>query len=294
MLPRLAGCREAISAKPDRSALFSGRIPIVTASPATCYCGVDRMADCLRCGQPRCGSHYYLSIARDRYDPHWIAQTPIGAQGLGLEIFDIVYNRGFLAGGPGCVKCRTESAQSEVAQAHERCRSFVARPSGALLRDIARDSDTLTAPELDAIGKSLRTIAPDVREVTSVACSPAKKRLFGGRGDKAVVQEAGRTEVGWFPTAGCAVDQQGRIYSSLSRWGMHAVFGGSTVAVTPGTKIQIRYVPGRSGPDATGDGYKAINVDVLRRVEVVTGQYAYANWDVLRKALEGVAKDLRS
>lgn len=78
-----------------------------------CFCGADGRATCLRCGQRRCATHYFLNVYPygTGSGTFWAATTPRTTVELPfLRAWDEVAAKAYAAGDAACPKCRQTAA----------------------------------------------------------------------------------------------------------------------------------------------------------------------------------------
>ena len=76
-----------------------------------CHCGTYSVAKCVRCGQPRCGTHYILGYKMTSDGYQGFVTTPNGT-GLTYLSGSTRYVTAHIGGGPGCDVCRDAAGKA--------------------------------------------------------------------------------------------------------------------------------------------------------------------------------------
>lgn len=126
-------------ARIDQRELLAGSMLRMTSLPEPCFCGSDSSATCVRCGERRCSSHYYVSV---QYSYDWTqVQTPDRTSTLTFpENWSEVKKKAYSFSGPGCTRCREHAAQVAQQLADNRLAeavdAYVAEPTKSRLREV--------------------------------------------------------------------------------------------------------------------------------------------------------------
>lgn len=117
----------------------------------SCFCGVDSVATCLRCGQRRCAAHYIVSMSPS--GRFWIAVTPTGPVDFSFPS-DWGHEQvaAYAHGDAACVKCRQVAAADALAnqnaQVDQHVRSYLDQPDPGKLAQLASFADDFTAGQV--------------------------------------------------------------------------------------------------------------------------------------------------
>jgi hypothetical protein len=212
----------------------------------TCWCGVQKVAICVRCTKPACAAHYYIAVwYRTGPDHGWEAQGPVQNYALTIERFHgNTYAEAYAAGGPACTTCRTRAGEQAVQAVADQVSQFVeiGDPSG--LEFIATHVDALTDDDKRQIGQYLYQLLGASMEVVRVKFAPGPLVMKGrfkkhpdASGVVAVTEEQ-RAPVAWMGRLRLAFTKGGTILQGKE----NHILSAAQVVVLPGTQITARLV----------------------------------------------------
>lgn len=278
---------------------------------SSCYCGTTATARCPRCGEARCSAHHVLNVWWDDRAQRWAAEKPSGSQWQdwlhdvdpeqkGILTPNHLYARSYAEGGPGCQKCRADSADRAVAEAHSAVTRFVKHGAIADLQTAANGADVLSEAEVAELARAASSYAREKIDLATVNVStPRKKRWQLGPQDSAIVrvEEISRRPLGWFSSCNVAVDPNGMFFrAGQSRKIVQRETRGLAVLVATGTDVTVAYTPDdpRGSDSAPGnDVFGTLTSGILPvpvRRDRAGGESRYTYLEgVLRPTLRDVA-----
>lgn len=180
---------------------------VVQVSRDACYCGVDALATCARCGERRCGNHYVVSAAFHSGTDATL-QYPTGSVYVALpKSWGEIRIRAYLGGGPGCVRCRNAVADDATAAARNDIDAIAATSQPERFSILLQRISAVPQQELGSVlVRAVRDEATN-RELLDFTISLEKTKT-GWRKSKTVasVNVVARTPIHWLTVTGLRMD----------------------------------------------------------------------------------------